>query len=118
MRWVAAAVSLALIFIAVFLSEILPHAALPSLLAWWVALIGANIWFARRLRWAQDLEKEILLQASVDLLVLTGWLNASGGIENPFYQVYILHVIIAWIFSPGLTHAATSHKPGISFCTV
>ena len=100
MRWVAVAVSLALIFIAVLLSEILPHAALPNLLAWWVALIGANLWFARRLRWAQDLEKEIVLQASVDLVVLTGWLNASGGIENPFYHVYILHVIIAGILLP------------------
>ncbi len=100
MRWVAVAVSLALIFIAVLLSEILPHAALPNLLAWWVALIGANIWFGRRLRWAQDLEKEIVLQASVDLVVLTGWLNASGGIENPFYHVYILHVIIAGILLP------------------
>ncbi len=50
-------------------------------------LIGTNVWFARRLRWAQDLEKEIVLQASVDLLVLTGWLNASGGIENRFYHV-------------------------------
>lgn len=38
MRWVAVAVSLVLIFIAVFLSEILPYAALPTLLAWWVAL--------------------------------------------------------------------------------
>ena len=97
MRWVAVAVSLVLIFIAVFLSEILPYAALPTLLAWWVALIGTNVWFARRLRWAQDLEKEIVLQASVDLLVLTGWLNASGGIENRFYHVYILQVIIAGI---------------------
>lgn len=100
LRWVAVAVSLGLILIAVFVSEILPRRALIGLLGWWLVLIGANVWFTRRLRWVQDLENEIVLQAALDLVVLTGWLNASGGIENPFYQVYILHVIIAGILLP------------------
>ncbi|GMR23294.1 MAG: hypothetical protein BMS9Abin37_1711 [Acidobacteriota bacterium] len=100
MRWVAAAVSLALIFIAVFVAEILSREELVPLLGWWLVLVAANFWFARRLRWVEDREQEIVLQAVVDLLVLTGWLNASGGVENPFYQVYILHVIIAGILLP------------------
>lgn len=100
MRWVAAVVSLALILIAIFVAEILPRDSLKPLLAWWGILVVANTWFARRLRRVQDFEKEIVFQAALDLAVLTGWLNASGGMENPFYQVYVLHVIIAGILLP------------------
>lgn len=95
MRWVAAAVSLALILVAGPLAELLPLVAMVPLLGWWGVLVTGNAWFAWRLSRAHDGDLEILLQAVLDLVVLTGWLNASGGIENPFYQAYLLHVIIA-----------------------
>jgi signal transduction histidine kinase len=100
MRWVASAASLTLILVAVLLARILPFDALLPLLAWWGILVTANVWFAARLHWVRDLEREIVLQAGLDLVVLTGWLNASGGIENPFYHLYVLHVIIAGILLP------------------
>lgn len=100
MRWVAVAVSLALILDGVLVVRIVPFASLPPLLGWWIVLVMANIWFGQRVQRVRDLEREILLQAALDLIVLTGWLNASGGIENPFYQIYVLHVIIAGILLP------------------
>jgi PAS domain S-box-containing protein len=70
------------------------------LLAWWSALLAANIWFHRTVARVRSPEGHIMLQAVVDLVVLTGLLNASGGIENPLYVAYIFHVIIAAIVLP------------------
>jgi signal transduction histidine kinase len=99
-RWVAAVASLALILVAVLVARILPQISLVPLLTWWVVLVSGNVIFADRLHRVQDLEKEIVLQAGLDLVVLTAWLNASGGMENPFYHLYVLHVIIAGILLP------------------
>jgi PAS domain S-box-containing protein len=41
-----------------------------------------------------------MIQAVSDLVILTGLLNASGGIENPLYVAYVFHVIIAAIVLP------------------
>jgi signal transduction histidine kinase len=100
MRWIAAAVSLLLFLIAVPLAAVLPSSALIPLFAWWVVLVVGNGWFARRVLQVHDFEREILYQVTLDLVVLTGWLHASGGIENPFYQAYVLHVIIAGTLLP------------------
>jgi PAS domain-containing protein len=44
--------------------------------------------------------REIVTQILVDLVILTGLLNASGGIENPLAIAYLFHVIIAGILLP------------------
>ncbi len=100
MRWIAAAVSLVLIVISVPLTHILPTEALPLLLAWWSVLVIANAMFSRWSRSGHALDRQVLAQVLVDLLVLTGLLNASGGIENPLYITFLFHVIIAGIILP------------------
>jgi len=99
-RWVASGVILGLILIGGPLTRMLPPATLAPLLVWWGGLIAANLWFQRTVARARSPEGHLVAQAVVDLLVLTGLLNASGGIENPLYIAYIFHVIIAAIVLP------------------
>ena len=100
MRWVAAAFTLAMIVIGVPLTAILSPRHLPQLLTWWLALVGANVFFARWIRSDVPPQAQIVTQILVDLVILTGLLNASGGIENPLSIVYLFHVIIAGILLP------------------
>jgi signal transduction histidine kinase len=100
MRWIAAGVTLALILIAVPITGILPSATLLPLILWWGLLVAANAFFRSWLRRGPNPERQIVVQALVDLVVLTGLLNASGGIENPLYVAYLFHVIIAGILLP------------------
>ncbi|HEY0591491.1 MAG TPA: ATP-binding protein [Thermoanaerobaculia bacterium] len=100
MRWMAAAVSLALIAIAVPVTHILPRESLPLLLGWWAVLVIANAVFGRLSQGGRAPDLQVLAQVVVDLIVLTGLLNASGGIENPLYITYLFHVIIAGIILP------------------
>lgn len=100
MRWVAAAFTLALIVIGVPLTAILSPRHLPQLLSWWVVLIGANVFFARWIRSDVPPQAQIVTQILVDLVILTGLLNASGGVENPLSIAYLFHVIIAGILLP------------------
>jgi PAS domain S-box-containing protein len=100
MRWVAAAFTLALIIIAVPLTSILATEHLPQLLAWFVVLIVANLFFASQIESGIAADVQIVTQVVVDLIILTGLLNASGGIENPLSIAYLFHVIIAGILLP------------------
>jgi signal transduction histidine kinase len=100
MRWVAAGFTLALIVIAVPLTSILAPRHLPQLLAWWLFLILANLFFARMVSSGVAADTQIVTQVVVDLIILTGLLNASGGIENPLSIAYLFHVIIAGILLP------------------
>jgi signal transduction histidine kinase len=99
-RWVAVGVILGLILVAGPLARMLPRATLAPLLVSWGVLATANLWFHRTVRRARSPEGHFMVQAVVDLVVLTGLLNASGGIENPLYVAYIFHVIIAAIVLP------------------
>ena len=100
MRWVAAGFALALIVIAVPLTGILSAAHLPQLLIFWGVLIVANFLFLHSLERGFDFDRQVIAQTAVDLFVLTGMLNASGGIENPLSIAYLFHVIIASILLP------------------
>ncbi len=111
MRWIATAVSLALILIAVPITHILSRSVLVPLLTWWTTLPLANLLFSRWARKSRRFDLQISAQVIVDLVILSGLLNASGGIENPLYTAYLFHVIIAGILLPkqralGLTVAA------------
>lgn len=99
-RGIALVVILGLILVAGPLARMLPDATLAPLLIWWGVLLAANVWFSRSVARVRSPEGHIMLQAVVDLIVLTGLLNASGGIENPLYVAYIFHVIIAAIVLP------------------
>jgi len=100
MRWVAAGFTLALIVIAVPLTGILSAAHLPQLLIFWGVLIVGNFLFLHSLQRGFDFDRQVIAQTVVDLAVLTGMLNASGGIENPLSVAYLFHVIIASILLP------------------
>lgn len=53
---------------------------------------------------AQDIGAElrlVKLQMVGDLVVLTVLLNLTGGIENPFFYLYVIHVIIASLLFKG-----------------
>lgn len=100
MRWLASAMAAVLIVVAVPVAHILAPSALVPLLAWLSALVAANLVFARWARRGAHPERQIVVQALVDLVILTGLLNASGGIENPLYIAYLFHVIIGGILLP------------------
>jgi signal transduction histidine kinase len=99
-RWLAMGVILGLILTGGPFTRMLPRAAMGQLLAWWAVLPVANLWFQRTVGGTRSPERHLVVQAIVDLVVLTGLLNASGGLENPFYIAYIFHVIIASIMLP------------------
>lgn len=100
MRWVAIVVSLGLILAAVPVGHFLPLQALPLLASWWSILLVANALFQRWTSVGSHFELQIMVQGILDLVVLTGFLNASGGIENPVYFAYLFHIIIAGILLP------------------
>lgn len=116
MRWVAAGFALALIVIAIPLTSILSVRHLPQLLAWWVVLVGANVFFSRAVRSGIPADVQIVTQIGVDLVILTGLLNASGGIENPLSITYLFHVIIAGILLPTRKAIAVAVAACAFFC--
>lgn len=100
MRWLAAVLTLAFIVI-VTASKVLEARALPLLGSWFVVLVLANVLFTR---WAKQASRnsglQMMTQVVVDLMILTGLLNASGGLANPLYIAYLFHIIIAGILLP------------------
>jgi PAS domain S-box-containing protein len=100
LRWIAAAVAVGLIIIAVPLTGVLSPRQLPQLLAWWLVLVIGNTIFLRQVRRGGEFDRQVIAQTVLDLFVLTGMLNASGGIENPLSIAYLFHVIIAGILLP------------------
>jgi hypothetical protein len=44
---------------------------------------------------SRAIKRIIILQITADLLILTGVIYYSGGVENPFFFYYIFHVIIS-----------------------
>ncbi len=100
MRWLAAACTLALIVV-LTTTGVLEARAVPLLGSWFGMLVLANVVFTR---WAErggrNAELQMMTQVVVDLAILTGLLNASGGLANPLYVTYLFHIIIAGILLP------------------
>lgn len=70
---------------------------LPYLLGCVLALAAANGVFLFLCRRRVNPYRLIVLQVVIDLMLLTALLHFSGGIENPLFALYALHVIIAGI---------------------
>lgn len=94
LRWVAAGCVFVLILLAVPLFDLLPLWTLPRLLAWLLVLVVANAIFSWRIEQQKRPEQMMALQVGLDLVVLTGLLNASGGVENPLYFGYVFPIIV------------------------
>jgi signal transduction histidine kinase len=99
-RWLAAGVILGLILIGGPVTRLVSGTTLLLLFGWWGVLVATNLWFQQSIRRSRSPEGHIMIQAVSDLVILTGLLNASGGIENPLYVAYVFHVIIAAIVLP------------------
>jgi len=89
---------------------LLPYSVpMPVLLRLLTGMAAYNVlflWWAHRLARSEDpsQERQHLILANVqmvlDLLMLTALLHYTGGVENPFYIFYALHVTIASILLP------------------
>jgi signal transduction histidine kinase len=99
-RWLAAGAILGLVLIGGPATRLVSGTTLSLLLVWWGVLVATNLWFRLSIRRSRSPEGHIMIQAVSDLVILTGLLNASGGIENPLYVAYVFHVIIAAIVLP------------------
>lgn len=104
LRWFAAgAVLLVVLVIGVFGGFPLPIA--PMLVATAVLLL-LNVLYVGRNRRVPPVSvrtelRLVKLQMAGDLLVLTKLVNLTGGVENPFLFVYVVHVIIASLLFKG-----------------
>jgi len=104
MRWGAAVGVIVLSLLTGAVAEIL----LPRvpILATAVVLILLNVVYYLRNRRVEptvmgDELRVVKVQMFVDLLLLTVLINLTGGLENPFYFIYVIHVLIASLIFKG-----------------
>ena len=97
MRWIAIAVSAALIFLATHVSDVLPHEMWIPLSIPIVVLAACNVGYEVLLRRRMWLDQLLAIQIAVDLMALAVLLHFSGGVENPLSLLMVFHVIIAGI---------------------
>lgn len=95
MRSAAAAAVLILTLIGIPFLKLLPSSSLPWLLGWSLVLLASNVGFQRLIERPGDPEPRVMGLLVIDLVILTGLLNASGGLENPLYLSYVFPVVVA-----------------------
>ncbi len=98
MRWGAAATGIFCIYLAFDVFSFLSETALYPLLG----MIGGVILFNLASLWMLNtqpvkIRNQLMIQVVGDLFLLTGLLHFSGGVENPFLYLYLIHVILASI---------------------
>ncbi len=96
MRWVAIAVELVFIYLVLGPFSLLSDGATVPLLT----IVSAQLVFnggalAVHYLGAMEVRKQLFLQITGDLVILTGLLHFSGGLENPFVYLYLIHVTLA-----------------------
>lgn len=104
LRWGAVAVLLATVTVLGGFT-IIPLPVVPTLwVAGILALVNLGYIIRNRLLPARSIRTEIRivkLEMACDLVLLTVVLNLTGGVENPFMYVYVLHVVIAALLFKG-----------------
>lgn len=104
MRWGAALVLVAAVTVLGSFT-IIPLPVGPLLgVAGALALINLGYVIRNRLLPARAVRTEVRLvklEMACDLILLTWVLNLTGGVENPFLYVYVLHVVIAALLFKG-----------------
>jgi len=104
LRWAAVAVVAGAVLIAgMWLGLPLPMRGLVISAAG--LLVLNSLYVLRNRRWAPtNIRSEIRfvkVQMVGDLLILTELLNLTGGLENPFFFIYVIHVILASLLFKG-----------------
>ena len=97
LRWIACAVSVLLTFVTIRALHYLDETVLVPLLVLCAALVATNVGYAWLLRTGRPPRMFVEFQIAVDLVLLTGMLHYSGGIENPLSFAYLFHVILSAI---------------------
>jgi PAS domain S-box-containing protein len=97
LRWLAISVSFLLIIFSIHLTALLPEEAFSPLIMLVAILTLSNVVYAFWARRTQNPVNCIIVQVLSDLVILTGFIHFSGGLENPLYILYSLHVIISGI---------------------
>ena len=98
LRWIA--IGAAFVY-ALLVKSLLPEVIPLGNLLWVIAALGAInfLYFIFvKIRSPESLrseEKLVLIQITLDLILLSFLIHFSGGLENPFYFFYIFHIIIA-----------------------
>jgi signal transduction histidine kinase len=100
MRWIAVLVAALLVVMTVKVVEWLPPQAWWPLVLTIAALAGVNLIYSVMVRLESALSVLLLLQAYLDLVMLTVLLQFSGGVENPLSMMMVFHVIIGGILLP------------------
>lgn len=104
MRWGAVAVLVAAVAL-LHAVTVIPLPVAPLLVvAGVLALMNLGYVVRNRLLPARSIGTEIRivkLEMVIDLVLLTVVLNLTGGVENPFLYVYVLHVVIAALLFKG-----------------
>ena len=118
MRWIAAGFSLALIVIAVPLMGVLSADHLPALLSWLGIMIAGNLYFGISIARDDHFDRQIVVQMTLDTIVVTGLLNASGGIDNPLLIAYLFGVFTAAILLPKKTALAMTTLTAVALITL
>ncbi|MFB6345872.1 MAG: ATP-binding protein [bacterium] len=110
LRWVAVLLSGIAIYLSGVLASVIPTTNMVLTLFGLVTLLAVlnlfySLWQQKRNSYSLILSVQIIL----DLLILTAMLHYSGGMENPFFLLYLFHVIMASIiFRPGPAFAFTT----------
>ncbi len=111
LRWIAILAQVStLSFTFTVLDE--PELVIPGLLAVTLVLVAANLASLRMLRTQDHISQTtLLLELSLDVGVLTAVFAVTGGTDNPFVMLYVVHVAMASVmlrnaYAIGLTVAA------------
>ncbi|MBI4576736.1 MAG: hypothetical protein HY722_10780 [Planctomycetes bacterium] len=91
-RWVASALTLVLV-LSGYLGGIVPAGHLVPLGALALAVAASNLFWARSAARTRRPYRAIVAQIGLDLVLLTLLLAWSGGLGNPLYVLYLLHVV-------------------------
>ena len=102
LRWITAFLLIGIVYVISKLfdsmSQEIPLYAIGVLLLLYNFLLYLTLKYLVRLHdrtLSRAINRIIILQITADLLILTGVIYYSGGVENPFFFYYIFHVIIS-----------------------
>jgi signal transduction histidine kinase len=103
LRWIAIAITLCTLFIANELNFVLPYIKIFYSILFLSICNGSYLIYNTKISLSNRKGELNLIkfQMVMDLIILTIMIHYSGGIENPIFFIYIIHVIIASLIFKG-----------------